>query len=173
MNRLWAPWRMTFIKEAIKGKMKDCVFCRCWKADPAQDRENLVIARGRRVYAIMNRYPYNSGHLMVVPVAHTASLLALDEETRSELEAMTVVAVRAIEATMQPHGLNIGMNLGEAAGAGIKDHLHRHLVPRWSGDTNFMPVFGETKIISEDLFETYARIRGAWSKASSSGSVRA
>ena len=152
MNRenLWAPWRMEYIR-APKGGV--CVFCEALAA--GDDRERLVLHRGARVFAILNRYPYTAGHLMVVPRRHVGALEDLSADEAGELWAVAVHAKRALDAAFRPDGYNLGLNLGPAAGAGVKDHLHLHVVPRWGGDTNFMPVLGEVHVISQHLDEIY------------------
>jgi ATP adenylyltransferase len=131
-------------------------------ATPDHDAENLLLLRGERCFVVMNLFPYNTAHLMVVPFAHTADLVGLDEATAAELFALTRRTVALLGEAYQPHGFNLGMNLGRTAGAGIAEHLHMHIVPRWQGDTNFMPVVGGTKLIPEDLPATYERLRPAF-----------
>ena len=152
MNRenLWAPWRMEYIR-APKGGV--CVFCEALAA--GDDPGRLVLHRGERVFAILNRYPYTAGHLMVVPNRHVGALEDLSADEVGELWAVAVQAKRALDAAFRPDGYNLGINLGPAAGAGVKDHLHLHVVPRWGGDTNFMPVLGEVHVISQHLDEIY------------------
>jgi ATP adenylyltransferase len=131
----------------------------CEHALRGSDEQNLIVYRGERVYAVLNLYPYNTGHTLVTPYAHGGDLQALDGDTVSELMAVTQRLVGALKDEYQPDAFNIGMNLGRPAGAGVPDHLHQHIVPRWSGDTNFMPVVGETKVLPESLDQTYARLR--------------
>ena len=152
MNRenLWAPWRIEYIR-APKGGA--CVFCEALAA--GDDPGRLVLHRGERVFAILNRYPYTAGHLMVVPNRHVGALEDLSADEAGELWAVAVQAKRALDAAFRPDGYNLGINLGPAAGAGVKDHLHLHVVPRWGGDTNFMPVLGEVHVISQHLDEIY------------------
>jgi ATP adenylyltransferase len=157
-EKLWAPWRMRYI-DGIGGKDEGCIFCSKPKED--RDEENFIVVRGETCYMILNVFPYNNGHLMVVPYTHTSRLSDLNAETRLEMFDLAGVAVEAIQNTMRPDGFNLGMNLGRSAGAGIADHLHLHLVPRWNGDTNFMPVIGCTKVISEALEDSYRKIRAA------------
>ena len=162
MQPIWAPWRMEFIEgERPKG----CIFCEF----PAQegedaDRANLILGRTPRAFAILNRYPYNSGHLMVIPRAHVPQLTALDEETFLELHRLLRLSIRLVEETYRPQGFNVGANLGAVAGAGIADHLHYHVVPRWGGDTNFMPVLGETKVLIEHLTRTWERLHPVFTR---------
>ena len=163
MDVLWAPWRMEFIKaEQPKG----CIFCLFPAQEAAQaDRENLVLGRSAHSFVIFNKYPYNSGHLMVVPRRHTADFAALPVEESNDLHALLQLSVRLVYGAYQPEGMNLGMNLGRPAGAGIVDHLHYHLVPRWGGDTNFMPVISHTKVIIEHLLAAYDRLRPLFDRA--------
>lgn len=151
MNRpLWAPWRIDYIRGEKEGA---CFLCRIFAEK--NDRENLLLHRGKTCAVLMNRFPYNSGHLMVAPFRHIAGLDELTSEEILEMAALTARAVIVLREVMNPQGFNIGYNLGEAAGAGLKDHLHQHIVPRWSGDTNFMPVLGGPRVIPEALEATY------------------
>lgn len=150
MDKLWAPWRMEYIQQE---KPAGCIFCD--KPREERDRDNLILHRGRLAFVIMNFYPYNNGHLMVVPYRHIADLALLSEAEQLELMALLGRCTTILSAEMHPHGFNIGMNLGRVAGAGIDDHLHFHVVPRWNGDTNFMPVTGHTKVLSQGLFESW------------------
>ena len=154
MQTLWAPWRMEYIKQ---DKPHDCIFC----TFPAQanDRENLVLGRSAYCFAMLNRFPYNSGHLMVIPRRHVSDLTALPELEFQDLQRLLRASVAVLTEAYHPEGMNLGMNLGRVAGAGIDQHLHWHLVPRWSGDTNFMPVVGETKVMVEHLSECFDRLR--------------
>jgi len=152
MNNLWAPWRMRYIQN-IDKKEENCIFCT--KITQQNDRENLIIHRGTYCYIIMNLYPYNNGHLMVIPYRHTSQLLDLEPKETEELWRLLGHCQIALKAKMNPEGFNIGMNIGRNAGAGIDQHIHMHIVPRWNGDTNFMPVVGATKVISQALEDTY------------------
>ena len=131
-----------------------CIFC-----DTSQDREQLIVTRGRLAYVILNKYPYNNGHLMVAPERHVATLATTTDDERGELMRLTRHAEMALTEAYAPHGINVGINLGRAAGAGIVDHLHVHLVPRWDGDTSFMSVVGDTRVLPEELGQTSARLR--------------
>ncbi len=155
MERLWAPWRMELIS---KGETTSgCIFCELpLRRD---DRENLVLGRTARTFAVLNKYPYNNGHLMVIPRMHASDLHALPEADYLELSEMLRVALRLVGRAYAPQGANLGMNLGRAAGAGIADHLHWHVVPRWSGDTNFMPVLTDSKVMLEHLHASWDRLR--------------
>jgi ATP adenylyltransferase len=161
-QRLWAPWRLEFIHAP---KPEGCIFCRFPAEPEANDRRNLIVHRGARSFAVLNRYPYNSGHLMVIPYAHVADLDALAPEELHDLHEELRLAARVLRAVYQPEGLNIGMNLGRVAGAGIADHLHYHLVPRWNGDTNFMPVLADTRVLVEHLDGAWQRLRAGFDGA--------
>ncbi|MCC7300737.1 MAG: HIT domain-containing protein [Verrucomicrobia bacterium] len=147
---LWAPWRIDYIRGEKAG---ECFLCRIFVEK--DDRENLLLYRGKTCAVLMNRYPYNSGHLMISPYRHVAEPGQLTPEENTEMSALTARAVEVLRKVMNPQGFNIGINLGEAAGAGLKDHLHQHIVPRWVGDTNFMPVLGGPRVIPEALESTY------------------
>ncbi|MHB9031113.1 MAG: HIT family protein [Candidatus Latescibacterota bacterium] len=158
-EKLWAPWRMRYIEGIGGSPGEGCIFCE--KPKENADERNFIVHRGEACYIIMNIFPYNNGHLMVVPYFHTSRFSDLGSETYREMLDLAGLAMEAIENTMRPDGFNMGMNIGRTAGAGIADHLHLHLVPRWSGDTNFMPVIGCTKVISEALEDSYRKIRCA------------
>jgi ATP adenylyltransferase len=157
MDVLWAPWRMEFIKtERAPG----CIFCDFPAQEGAAvDKQNLILGRSARSFVILNKFPYNSGHLMVVPRRHTADFASLDAAESADLTGLLQLTLKILQDVYQPQGVNLGMNLGHCAGAGIADHLHWHLVPRWAGDTNFMPVIGETKVIIEHLLAAWDRLR--------------
>lgn len=165
MERLWAPWRMKYISGESAKDVPDgaCVLCLKWQE--RQDTENLVLYRGDVCYMMMNLFPYSNGHLMVLPVRHIADFSSLSEAERLEMFDLAQKGMAALKRAMNPDGFNLGMNLGRVAGAGISDHLHLHIVPRWNGDTNFMPVLGETKVISEGLDETYRKLKRALAQA--------
>jgi ATP adenylyltransferase len=153
MEMLWAPWRMDYI---MGPKPDACVFC--LPENPDGDRERLVLARGRHTFVIMNKFPYNSGHLMVTPFRHAHCLTELTPEESLEMTKGLTYCTQAMQDAMRPQGINIGLNLGEAAGAGIAAHLHFQMVPRWNGDSSFMAVFGETRVIPQLLRSTYDRL---------------
>ena len=155
MEHLWAPWRQTYVTGASGPKTDGCIFCDI--SEPGRDE--LVLARGRVSYVILNLYPYNNGHLMVVPNRHAPNLATLTAEEQAELMRFTRLAEIALTEAYAPHGLNVGINLGKPAGAGVLDHLHVHLVPRWNGDTNFMTAIGETRVLPEDLKSSAAKLR--------------
>jgi ATP adenylyltransferase len=157
MERLWTPWRLSYITGAAGGAT-GCIFCDA--AEPgASDHEPLVLLRTPLAYVILNRYPYNNGHLMVVTARHVATLAASTRDERSALMELTRIAEMALTEAYNPQGLNVGINVGRPAGAGVVDHLHVHLVPRWSGDTSFISVFGNVRVLPEELPQTAARLR--------------
>ena len=137
-----------------------CVFC-IEMAKP-DGPENLIVFRGQRVFLILNRFPYTSGHLMIVPYQHESTLVGLDDETRAEMMEFTNQAIKTLQAVYYPQGFNVGINIGDAAGAGITEHIHMHIVPRWIGDTNFMSSLGSTRVLPETLEETYIKVKKAW-----------
>jgi ATP adenylyltransferase len=161
MDRLWSPWRSEYIasSDTPDSKPKDCVFCKLY-ADAQNDETNFVVYRAAHCFVVLNLYPYISGHLLIVPNEHVGDLDAADKETTDELMDLTKRSQTALREAYRPEGFNIGMNLGRAAGAGIVDHIHIHIMPRWTGDTNFMTTVGETRVISEDLATTYAKLCG-------------
>ncbi len=166
MNRpLWAPWRIEFI---TSPKSKRCFLCSRNRRF-GEGEEALIIAKGKYAFAILNRYPYNSGHLMIAPYAHVCNLTLLDTDAYHELMDMSLHAQKVMMAAMKPGGFNIGFNIGAAAGAGLEDHVHMHIVPRWAGDTNFMPVLGDTRVVPQSLEETAAYLRSAWGGKEESG----
>ena len=158
MERLWSPWRLAYVTGASGDKTSDCVFCDA-AVPGAGAGDELVLVRGVHAFVILNLYPYNNGHLMVVPVRHVASLAALSAAEAGEVMRLTQDAERALTEAYEPQGINVGVNLGRAAGAGIVHHVHVHLVPRWNGDTNFMTVVGETRVLPEELPQSAERLR--------------
>ena len=158
MENLWSPWRMKYVTDA--DNPGSCVFCTA----PAQndDAANLIVHRGKAAYVILNRYPYTSGHLMIVPYQHVPSIENLTPEVRAEMMELVNEALGVLRAVYNPNGFNVGINMGEAAGAGIAEHAHIHIVPRWAGDTSFMSTVGEMRVIPEDLEMTFERISTAW-----------
>jgi ATP adenylyltransferase len=158
MERLWAPWRHAYVTSASGGDNNDCIFC--------QSRDELILFRGRVSFVILNLYPYNNGHVMVVPNRHAPNLATLSAEEQAELMKLTRHAEIALTEAYAPHGINIGINLGRPAGAGVLDHLHVHLVPRWNGDTNFMTVVGNVRVLPEDLSETAKKLRPIFDRLS-------
>lgn len=156
MDQLWAPWRMSYVSTVDK-KDEGCVFC--IKPTQQEDRANHILYRGTTAFVIMNLYPYNNGHLMVIPYQHTSDMLDIPAETASEMWSLLALSKKALSAAIRPDAFNIGMNIGRTAGAGIDQHIHMHIVPRWNGDTNFMPVIGKTKIISQGIDDTYEMLK--------------
>lgn len=161
LQRLWTPWRMSYIR-GPDSKESACPFCSLPERGSEHDRESLILYRGDRAYVVLNAYPYNPGHLMAVPYRHVAEFDKLEPAELHEVVDLCQRGVRALKATSQPSAYNIGLNVGTVAGAGIADHIHQHVVPRWGGDTNFMPVIGQTKVLPELLEETYDRLAPAF-----------
>ena len=161
MEKIWAPWRMTYIEENVidKRKTTECVFCQLYGVSSDDMKNNLVLYRDEHSFVVMNKYPYNNGHLLVMPALHCADLTALPEDVFAGLHNSLKRAINVLKGALSPDGINLGMNLGAKAGAGIPDHIHYHLVPRWSGDTNFMPVIAETKVISQHILATYDQLK--------------
>lgn len=157
VERLYTPWRMKYITSK-KKKDVGCVFCAALNDNPEKDRENYVVLRGKTTFSIMNIYPYNTGHLMVLPKTHVSTLIELPQETLCELMAYASYFTELLGNLMNPDGFNVGVNVGREAGAGIDSHLHLHIVPRWNGDSNFMAVIGNTRILPETLEDTYDKI---------------
>ena len=161
MDYLWAPWRMEYVKNANK-EQQSCIFC--IDSDTSDDLKNLIIKRGKSALVIMNKYPYNNGHLMVSPNTHTSEFDKLPRDTQIEMMKLVSQSMRILKKTIHPDGFNFGANFGTAAGAGIKDHLHLHIVPRWDGDTNFMPAIGNTKVQVLSLIEMCELLSKKFSK---------
>jgi ATP adenylyltransferase len=159
MDHLWTPWRMPYLKRGSSPET-GCVFCTRIKEE--NDAKSHVLHRGERCFIILNLYPYNNGHLMVVPYQHTGKLKELDDATLLELMTLTQRSIEVLAAVYDPQGFNVGINLGTAAGAGIAGHIHQHVVPRWNGDTNYLSIIGETRTIPEWIDETYAHLRKEW-----------
>jgi ATP adenylyltransferase len=155
MNRIWAPWRMGFIMKS--DHKNECFLCQLPKEK--EDEKNLILYRGESNFIILNAYPYNSGHLMVAPYGHVGKLEDLKDAESKEHFALVIMSVKLLKKVFEPAGFNTGMNLGKAAGAGVADHIHTHIVPRWQGDANFMPVISETKVLPESLPTTYKRLK--------------
>jgi ATP adenylyltransferase len=157
LKRLWAPWRLEYIQGA--DEQEGCVFCR---AAQAGDEDGLVVRRGRRAFVLVNKYPYAAGHLMVAPFRHQGDFGELDADEAVEIHRLAASGLAALAEAMRPQGFNLGWNLGRIAGAGVADHVHLHVVPRWAGDTNFMPVLADVKVIPEALADTRAKLAEAW-----------
>ncbi len=158
MKHLWAPWRLAYIKRSEPTEA-GCIFCTLPRE--GRDREHRILYQGPRAFAMLNTFPYNSGHLMIIPRRHLADPADLDAAETLELWHLTAATMQALRDAYHPEGFNVGINIGRAAGAGILDHLHIHVVPRWVGDTNFMPILGEVKVLPEDLGDTYDRLATA------------
>jgi ATP adenylyltransferase len=156
MDYLWSPWRYRYVSQAVKGE--GCPFCLKRDADPSQDRENLVLHRGQSNYVLLNLYPYTTGHLLITPYAHVANLDQIPAQTATEMIILAQRLQAVLHNTYNPQGYNLGMNLGKCAGAGVAEHLHMHLLPRWGGDVNFMTVIGETRVHPEELLATYDKL---------------
>jgi ATP adenylyltransferase len=164
MKKLWSPWRSQYIESFNTGKEKNsCVFCEAINSS-IDDEKCLKVYDGDKCFVMMNLYPYNSGHILVIPKQHLSGFYELSEEEINEIMSTVRLSMRAIESVMKPQGFNFGANIGKAAGAGIDDHIHFHVLPRWNGDTNFMPAIGEVKIISQDLLHTKKLLVEAFKK---------
>lgn len=158
MEHLWTPWRMPYLR-GEGGAQAECIFCAML---PGDDAANFILHRGAHAFVLLNLYPYNNGHLMIAPNAHQASIETLDAETLGEIMALSQRCLRLLRRAYQPHAFNLGFNIGQAAGAGVADHVHLHIVPRWAGDTNFMATIAETRIIPEWVQQTYGRLKAIW-----------
>jgi ATP adenylyltransferase len=162
MEKLWSPWRSNYIDSfKTKNDSDACVFCEAPKLS-LDDDNSLLIYKNKLCYVMLNLYPYNSGHLLIIPYRHQSDMSLLGEDELKEMMQMVQLSIKALELAMKPQGFNFGANLGKAAGAGIDSHLHFHVVPRWNGDINFMPAVGEVKIISQDLYETKKKLINAF-----------
>jgi ATP adenylyltransferase len=168
MDRLWSPWRLTYVIGT--SRVTACVFCEPAGRSSDPEREALVVARSGLAYVVLNLYPYNNGHLLIAPRRHIATLAAATPDELADMMRLTRDAELALTEAYQPQGINVGINLGRPAGAGIVDHLHIHLVPRWTGDTNFMTVFGETRVLPEQLSDTASRLRPIFARLHTDGS---
>jgi len=154
MKQLWAPWRIEYIK---LEKPKECIFCKAVKEN--KDKENLILWRGKDAFVIMNRFPYNNGHLMIAPYRHIGQFEELTKDELAEMSVLLQKSIIVLRKAMSPEGFNVGINIGKIAGAGVEDHIHMHIVPRWSGDTNFMPVISDTRVIPQALHDTYTELK--------------
>jgi ATP adenylyltransferase len=157
-HRIWAPWRLAYVKDAAKDSEQECIFCAKPAAD--DDRDNLIVHRGERCFVILNLFPYTNGHLMVAPYEHVGRIQDLPPETTAEMTALAQRAMTLLEERYAPHGFNVGFNQGRVAGAGVEHHIHLHVVPRWGGDTNFMPVLADTRVMPQTLEQTYEALEG-------------
>ncbi len=170
-KRLWAPWRLSYIAQTRRPRKKGCLFCGKKKRG-SKDSGGGILTRGRWGFSLLNRYPYNNGHLMVAPYRHVGKLSALTVQEWQELFWLIQDALDRLDEVLHPDGYNLGINVGKAAGAGIPGHLHLHIVPRWNGDTNFMPVTADTKVISQSMTSALALLRQAGPRPSSSSAVK-
>jgi ATP adenylyltransferase len=157
LERLWSPWRARYIASGVDSQGDVCVFCRI-ASNAQHDETNYVLHRGEQAFVVLNLYPYISGHLMIVPYLHTSEFDSVPKEITDEMMDLTKRSQRILREVYQPAGFNVGMNLGAVAGAGVADHIHIHLLPRWGGDTNFMTTVGETRVLPEDLETTYSKL---------------
>jgi ATP adenylyltransferase len=159
-HRIWAPWRLEYVKDAGKDSEGGCIFC----LKPAEDDDeaNLIVHRGDRGFVILNKFPYTNGHLMVAPYEHLAALTDVDAETTAEMMALAKRAMTILDEEYGPEGYNVGVNQGRVAGAGYEGHIHLHVVPRWAGDTNYMPVLADTRVMPQTLEQSYAALREAF-----------
>ncbi len=162
MQKLWSPWRSQYI-DSFKNKTQEdqCVFCDMVNESP-EELSNLIVDKGLLTFTVLNLFPYNNGHLMIVPYRHTSEFISLTDDENLEIMHKMRIAYDALREILHPEGFNMGLNLGKVAGAGIHEHIHFHIVPRWNGDTNFMPVLGEVKVISQDLIETKKKLLRAY-----------
>jgi len=164
MEKLWSPWRTQYIESfKDKNKKSGCIFCDSLLTS-MEDDTSLVVEKGKTTFTVLNLYPYNNGHIMIVPNRHTSSFDSLNSEEKLEIMEMLQLGIEALKIVSSPDGFNIGANLGKVSGAGIDDHIHFHIVPRWNGDTNFMPVLGEVKVLSQDLLQTKKALLEAYRK---------
>ena len=159
-HRIWAPDRFKYVKDASKDIEEECIFCA--KPVAEDDEANLIVQRGERCFVILNLFPYTNGHLMVAPYEHVGRLQDLPAETLAEMMGLAQRAMNRLEEVYDPHGYNVGFNQGRAAGAGFEHHIHLHVVPRWGGDTNFMPVIADTKVMPQSLEQSYEALKGAF-----------
>jgi len=161
-HRIWAPWRLKYVKGAKDDAGGECIFCAKPGEGPEHDQENLIVHRGERCYVILNRFPYTNGHLMIAPYAHVATLPAVDADTVAEMMSLAQKGMTVLETIYSPQGYNVGFNQGRVAGAGFEHHIHMHVVPRWGGDTNFMPVLADTRVMPQSLEQSYEALAGAF-----------
>jgi ATP adenylyltransferase len=163
MEKLWSPWRSKYIESFKSDEDKTkCIFCQMLELNPNEEN-NLLVDKDEYTFTVLNLYPYNNGHLMIVPKRHTNDFTLLNTDELKESFEKLQLAEKALQKVLNPHGFNIGANIGRVAGAGIEDHIHFHIVPRWNGDSNFMPVIGDVKVISQDLAETKSKLLDAYS----------
>ncbi len=157
-ERIWAPWRLAYVTDAAKDSEPDCIFCA--KPRAGDDEANLIVHRGEHAFVLLNLYPYTNGHLMIAPYEHVGALQQVPAETTAELMALAQRAMSVLERKYSPHGYNVGFNQGRVAGAGVEHHIHMHVVPRWGGDNNFMPVLADTRVMPQTLEQSFEGLRG-------------
>ena len=157
-ERIWAPWRLEYVKDASKDAEQGCIFCA--KPEAGDDEGSLIVHRGERCFVILNLYPYTNGHLMIAPFEHIGAIQELPAETTAEMMTLAQRAIEILTEQYEPHGFNVGFNQGRVAGAGVEHHIHMHVVPRWGGDTNFMPVLADTRVMPQTLEQSYEALRG-------------
>jgi len=160
-HRIWAPWRLEYVKDASKDEEDGCIFC--VKPAEGDDEANLIVHRGERAFVMLNKFPYTNGHLMVAPYDHLSRLQDVAPETLAEVMGLAQTAMNRLEEVYDPQGYNVGINQGRVAGAGVEHHIHLHVVPRWGGDTNFMPVVADTRVMPQSLEDSYAAMKGGFS----------
>jgi ATP adenylyltransferase len=158
-QRIWAPWRLAYVKDADK-QTEECIFCA--KPEAGDDEAGLIVHRGETAFVMLNLFPYTNGHMMIAPYRHTGRLQELTAEETAEIMALAQRGMEALERVYEPQGYNVGFNQGRVAGAGVEHHIHMHVVPRWGGDTNFMPVLGDTRVMPQSLEDSYAALRGGF-----------
>jgi ATP adenylyltransferase len=161
-QRIWAPWRLKYVKGASDDADGGCIFCDFPAEGPERDEANLIVHRGELAFVILNKFPYTNGHLMVAPYEHIGALQEIGAETLAEMMALVQRGITILEETYGPQGYNAGINQGRVAGAGVEHHIHMHVVPRWGGDTNFMPVLGDTRVMPQSLEDSYATLKGTF-----------
>jgi ATP adenylyltransferase len=161
-QRIWAPWRLKYVKGAKDDAGGECIFCVKPSKGLEQDQENLIVHRGELCFVILNRFPYTNGHLMIAPYAHVATLPELDPATVAEMMGFAQKGMTVLEDVYSPQGYNVGFNQGRVAGAGLEHHIHMHVVPRWGGDTNFMPVLADTRVMPQSLEQSYEALAGSF-----------
>lgn len=158
--RIWAPWRLAYVKDAAKDLEEECIFCA--KPQQGDDDAALIVHRGELCFVMLNLFPYTNGHLMVAPYGHIGSIAEIDSATIAEMMALSQRAIKVLEREYGPHGFNVGFNQGRVAGAGVEHHIHMHIVPRWGGDTNFMPVLGDTRVMPQTVEQSYETLKGTF-----------
>src|SRR3954469_10169996 len=157
-QRIWAPWRLAYVKDASKDNAEECIFCAKPQSD--DDASNLIVHRGEKAFVILNLFPYTNGHMMIAPYEHVGAIEEIDPQTTAEMMALAQRGIRILEDVYAPQGYNVGFNQGRVAGAGVEHHIHMHVVPRWGGDTNFMPVLADTRVMPQALGDSFAALAG-------------